>query len=543
MLNLPSVFDILSKVDSYLVEDFVDRLNFGATVYLLAFFVLITGSKQHFGNPIQCMAPPESPDSWVHYYHDYCYIQDKLRIFDMNVRKSIEYEAKQRAGADYTPIGRFRKDDVSRHWSPRIMYYQWVPYVLFLQALFFLLPKFFWKLIGLHWCHGVDMETAVVEADKLRTLTGEDRTTALNSLATFVQDFLEAKRKRSFFGSSIATICYVVTKWLEVINAFGQLYMLSCFVGQGDYFWGYHLLSTVVSGTDDPNTGIFPRIVLCDVARFALANLHQEHMQCVLMLNFINEKIYTFLWFWIVFVAIASTFSAIRYTVALFLPMYRGLIADNFLPTQDVLFSNAAAEHGVRPTPVASRALVDYFVHKVLRCDGILLLSFINVNAGGLVTHDIAHQLWKITVQPTFKGAATVSPSEECTVRKESEMRKDSGMLYWPSFTNLPATVRKMGLAKRMEAAGDSRDVSFNDKKSYAIAQPMVRMRSLSVGNLEAEPTAPMESSPLISDGSTQAVEDSTCPIQSLPASPGGRRRFANGGPGVAFVDNRSEKK
>ncbi|EPB74163.1 innexin-3 domain protein [Ancylostoma ceylanicum] len=491
MLNLPSIFDILSKVDTYPVEDFVDRLNFGAT--------------------------------------------DKLRIFDMNVRKSIEYEARQRADADFTPIGRFNKHDATHYWSPRVMYYQWVPYVLFLQAMFFLVPKLFWKLIGLHWCHGVDMETAVVEAEKLRTLVGEDRGTALNSLASFIRDFLEAKHKRTICGSSIASICYVVTKWLEVINAFGQLYMLSCFVGQGDYFWGYHLLSTVLNGSDDPNTGIFPRIVLCDVARFALANLHQEHMQCVLMLNFINEKIYTFLWFWIVFVAIASTFSAIRYTVALVLPMYRGLMADNFLPTQDVLFSNAAAEHGVRPTPVASRALVDYFVHKVLRCDGVLLLSFINVNAGGLVTHDIAHQLWKITVQPTFKGASA-SPSDECSMRK-----KDSDALYWPSFTNLPTTVRdpalmrKMGLAKRMEAAGDSQDVSFNDRKQYPTAQPM---------NLEAEPTAPIESSPLISDGSTQAVEDSTCPIQSLPASPGTtRRRMANSGPGIAFVDNRYGKK
>ncbi|KAK6728861.1 hypothetical protein RB195_006120 [Necator americanus] len=535
MLNLPSIFDILSKVDTYPVEDFVDRLNFGATVYLLAFFVLITGSKQHFGNPIQCMAPPESPDSWVHYYHDYCYIQDKLRIFDMNVRKSIEYEARQRAGADYTPIGRFHKEDSSRYWSPRVMYYQWVPYVLFLQAMFFLVPKLFWKLIGLHFCHGVDMETVVVEADKLRTLVGEDRRTALNSLASFIRDILEAKHRRSFFGSFVSTICYVMTKWLEVINAFGQLYMLSCFVGQGDYFWGYHLLSTVLTGSDDPNTGIFPRIVLCDVARFALANLHQEHMQCVLMLNFINEKIYTFLWFWIVFVAIASTFSAIRYTAALFLPIYRGLIADNFLPTQDVLFSNAAAEHGVRPTPVASRALVDYFVHKVLRCDGVLLLSFVNVNAGGLVTHDIAHQLWKITVQPTFKGSS--SPPDEC------ETEKKVPELYWPSFTNLPSTMRKMGLAKRMEAAGD-RDVSFNDKKQFQTAQPMVRTRSLSVGNLEAEPSAPIESSPLISDGSTQAVEDSTCPIQSLPASPGtNRRRLANTGPGVALIDNRYGRK
>ncbi|VDO33529.1 unnamed protein product [Haemonchus placei] len=350
MLSLPSIFDILSKVDNYPAEDFIDRLNFGASVYLLAFFVLITGSKQHFGNPIQCMAPPESPgtfqcvplnsverkrvplfvDSWVHYYHDYCYIQDKLRIFNMNVDKSLAFdiEAKQSG------------------------------------------------------CR-VDLETAIVEAQKLRTLVGDDRAAALNNLANFIRDVLEAKRRRSVFGSSMASICYSITKWLEVINGFGQLYMLTYFVGEGDYLWGIH----------------------------ALANLHQVNMQCVLMLNFINEKIYTFLWFWIVFVTFASFLSAIRQMVALLFPVYRSLIADNFLPTQDVLFSNALAEHGVRPTPVTSRALVDYFIHKILRCDGVLLLSFINGNVGGLVTHDIAHQLWKITVQPSFNLRASPGSS------------------------------------------------------------------------------------------------------------------------------------
>uniref|UniRef100_A0A7I4XZK4 Innexin n=1 Tax=Haemonchus contortus TaxID=6289 RepID=A0A7I4XZK4_HAECO len=538
MLSLPSIFDILSKVDNYPAEDFIDRLNFGASVYLLAFFVLITGSKQHFGNPIQCMAPPESPDSWVHYYHDYCYIQDKLRIFNMNVDKSLAFdiEAKQRAGADYTPIGRFTKEDTSKYWSPRVMYYQWVPYVLFLQALFFLVPKLFWKLVGAHLCHGVDLETAIVEAQKLRTLVGDDRAAALNNLANFIRDVLESKRRRSVFGSSMASICYSITKWLEVINGFGQLYMLTYFVGEGDYLWGIHLLYTVLNGTENPSVGIFPRIVLCDVTKFALANLHQVNMQCVLMLNFINEKIYTFLWFWIVFVTFASFLSAIRQMVALLFPVYRSLIADNFLPTQDVLFSNALAEHGVRPTPVTSRALVDYFIHKILRCDGVLLLSFINGNVGGLVTHDIAHQLWKITVQPSFKNSgASSSASNDCsTKRKES--------LYWPDYD--AETVRKMSIVKRLEAAGDPENTTINNNKHLSSAQPMARTRALSVENLETEvPTAPMESSPLISEGSTQAVDDAPCPIQSLRASPGSsRRRFANIYPGVPLAESRHTK-
>ncbi|PIO72647.1 hypothetical protein TELCIR_05411, partial [Teladorsagia circumcincta] len=256
------------------------------------------------------------------------------------------------AGADYTPIGRFTKEDATKYWSPRVMYYQYV-------AL------------------GVDLETAIIEAQKLRTLVGEDRASALNNLANFIRDVLESKRRRSMFGSSLASICYVITKWLEVINGFGQLYMLACFVGEGDYLWGIHvgfadLLHTVLNGTDNPNAGIFPRIVLCDVTKF----------------------------------------------------------------------------------------------------------------------------------------------------------------------------VRKMGFSKRLEAAGDPQPSPVNNNKQHATAQPMPRTRALSVGNLETEvPTAPMESSPLISEGSTQAVDDVNFPIQSLRASPGSnRRRLANIYPGVDLVDNHLSK-
>ncbi|VDM61672.1 unnamed protein product [Angiostrongylus costaricensis] len=514
MLSIHSVFDILSKVDTYPAEDFVDRLNFGVTVYLLGFFVLITGSKQHFGNPIQCMAPPESPESWVNYYHDYCYIQDKLRIFDMNVYKSVVYETRQRAGTDYTPIGRFPKEDSSKYWSPRVMYYQ----------------------------IGIDLETAIIEARKIRTLIGEDRRSALIKLAKFIRDVLKSKHRRPFLGSSVASLCYVITKWLEVVNGFGQFYMLSCFVGQGDYLWGFHLMVTVLKGSDDPNTGAFPRIVLCDVARFALANLHQQHMQCVLMLNFINEKIYTFLWFWIVFVSIASTFSAMKQTIALLLPVYRGHIADNFLPTQDVLSSCAAAQYGIRPSSANSRALVDFFVHEVLRCDGVLLFSFINGNVGGLVTHDIAQQLWKITVQPiNYAPCFIIGDGCGSTLDEYLDKKKSSSALFWPKFTKMPNTTKEIGLLSSGLEAGELQSASFSNNKHYTTAKPIARIRSLSVGNLGAQlPTAPLESLPLISDASTQAFDDSTCPIQSLYDWPtiDGRRRI-QAGPGVALVENR----
>ncbi|KJH53487.1 innexin-3 domain protein [Dictyocaulus viviparus] len=558
MLNLPNIIIPLSILDTCHGEDFVDRLNFGVTVYLLLFFVLITGSKQHFGNPIQCMVPPESPESWVLYYHDYCYIQDKLRIFDMNIQKSVEYETKQRAGADITPIGRFLKEDSTKYWSPRVMYYQWVPYVLFLQAIFFLIPKLFWKAVGSHWLHGIDFKTVIDEASKLRTLFGEDRASVLSNLVNFIRYILNSKYKRLSIGSSTVSICYVVTKWLEVLNGFGQLYMLSCFIGQGDYFWGFSLLVSVLNGSDDPNVGVFPRIVLCDVTRFALANLHQDHMQCVLMLNFINEKIYTFLWFWIVFVSILSAFSAVRQTMLLLLPMYRALIAENLLPTQDVLFSSAAAEYGIRPNPVSSQALFEFFVHEVLRW-----ANYTRYCSSALEDYRATYSENYSSIYSFFIiGGECVNTSNDRPARK-----KDSNLSFWRKLSKLPTTVQKMGFSEHLGASKDPQGASFNNNERYSTAEPLTRLRSLSVEvdftcflillrkrsnlekscfakNLEIEPpTAPLDSLLLISNGSTQAFDNSTCPDHNVCAS--SNKDYCDrtlGGSGVAVVDSRCHK-
>lgn len=62
------------------------------------------------------------------------------------------------------------------------------------------------------------------------------------------------------------------------------------------------------------------------------------------------------------------------------------------------------------------KTLLDYFTYSILklvnkynvetdtfRTDGILMLRFVFKHAGGVLTYDLSHELWKLCVQPTFR--------------------------------------------------------------------------------------------------------------------------------------------
>ena len=77
----------------------------------------------------------------------------------------------------------------------------------------------------------------------------------------------------------------------------------------------------------DPMVEVFPRITKCTFHKFGASGTIQKlDALCVLALNILNEKIYIFLWFWFIMLAVLSGLSLLYSVVTLVHPSFRETI-------------------------------------------------------------------------------------------------------------------------------------------------------------------------------------------------------------------------
>ncbi|KAK3082805.1 hypothetical protein FSP39_005901 [Pinctada imbricata] len=374
----------LSKLRKSTGDDWIDRVSHLYSVILLVIFAIVVSTGQFVGDPIQCWCPAEFTDAYEAYTNSICWISNTY----------------------YIPMEDTIPSDIQARQDREITYYQWVPIILLFQAFLFKVPNVVWKL--LHGGAGVDLSKVVKLAEETQCSSPEDRETAVNHLAIYLDKWLSTNQeyKHNFMvraRRNVNKIClnclcdkrqgtyliglFLIVKILYLVNVVSQFFILNAFMATEYNLYGFEYLEMMASGRPMRESPRFPRVTLCDFQIRQLQNLQRWTVQCVLPVNLFNEKIFIFLWFWLVLVGFLAGFGLLKW---LFYQIYRN---NKVQYIKKMLKSNPEIRDNFSKT---DKALCREFAENYLRNDGVFLLYMIAKNATDLVVTDLVYEMWNI---------------------------------------------------------------------------------------------------------------------------------------------------
>jgi len=265
------------------------RLHYRTTATLLFISCLLVTANDLIGSTISCFGA-DVPGNVL---NTYCWIMSTFSVPD-----SAGGHAAAHPGLG--PEG----DQETVH-----AYYQWVPFVLFLQGVMFYLPHYLWKTFE-H--KKMDKITSGV---RMKTHGQMDMDSKRDSLGNLV-DYL-SKTSGTHDGYAFK---YLFCDMLNVVNVVGQIYFIDFFLGGVFMTYGTEVIDFMNqddANRTDPMMKVFPRVTKCTFHHYGPSGtVNKKDALCVLGLNIINEKIYVTLWFWLVTLAVLTALYLI-YVVAI----------------------------------------------------------------------------------------------------------------------------------------------------------------------------------------------------------------------------------
>ncbi|KAL7080738.1 hypothetical protein ACQ4LE_000771 [Meloidogyne hapla] len=295
-------------------EDMVDRANYMTTSFILATAAILVFTKEFgpFSEPIYCWSQAEWSDDWLEYAHDYCFIESTY----------------------YVPSNKTMPMRGARNnHNDRISYYQWIPIILVLQAIICQLPNYLWRISNA--LSSKRLPSILSQAHKAVGKDCENKVAAgiARHLAFVLFDYdlnnLEDKELGIFCKiggillQNTLSFIYLLMKCLFLLINIGQLIFISLFLGANQTpFWGIQMVKSFINyGSAWERNGLFPRVSLCDFKIRMLNDLFANFtVQCVLMANYLNEKIFFVLYYWFALMTVLTFLNILRWFWLLFRP-------------------------------------------------------------------------------------------------------------------------------------------------------------------------------------------------------------------------------
>lgn len=270
-----------------------------------------------------------------------------------------------------------------------ISYYQWVPIMLLCQAWLFFMPCLLWRFLNRRV--GVNL-SAIVEAGQgvQKAIYAETREKTVRYMVLQMDAYLIRQHKMrkgacarfmqtlahycffccgKFYGNYL-TCTYIFIKVLYILNTVAQIFMLDIFLGfnRHFHFYGISVLIRLIEGHDWSVSERFPRVTMCDFKVRQQQNIHNYSLQCVLPINLFNEKIFIFIWFWLLGIILATVVNLIHWGVKTF-----------WLPTQVRYIKRQLRSMDYdKREPHAVSKFTEYY----LRRDGVFIVRMVSKNAG-----------------------------------------------------------------------------------------------------------------------------------------------------------------
>jgi len=290
------------KLDTVCIDNNIFRLHYKVTVIVLVIFSLIVTTRQYVGDPIDCLVIGVP----THIMDSYCWIHSTFTV-DRKVYGRIGTDAVKPGVGPY----REGEDVVSYH-----KYYQWVCFVLFFQAVCFYIPRYVWKTF---------------EGGRIRMLVSDlndimvDKERKSNSIRQLIEYFTVNLHTHNLYA-----MWFFICEVLNFINVVVQMLFLNYFFEDEFRTYGLDVFRFIVMDPKergDPMSRIFPKVTKCTFEKYGTSGTIQKFDGlCLLPLNVVNEKIYVFLWFWFLFIAVLSSFNLVYRTAVVISSKFRLLL-------------------------------------------------------------------------------------------------------------------------------------------------------------------------------------------------------------------------
>ncbi|XP_062554826.1 innexin inx7 [Armigeres subalbatus] len=302
MLNTFSVLSPHLKFKNKFVsiDNVAFKFHYRATFTILLVCTLLVTSRQYIGEHIRCITGGSIPE---HVINTFCFFTTTFTVV-----RHFNESMLQDGSIPHPGVGHIYTDDPVKYHA----YYQWVPFVLFLQAIMFYGPHYVWRNMEGGRIKRLVDGLRMVEISKFykrsNAVTFDSKYTLYPKaeLDKKIEIACDAFYKHIIINHLWAWK-HVLCEMMNLINVLAQVWFTNKFLGGRFYRLGLDFIEEDFSGRMDVLDTIFPKVTKCHFHKYGPSGTIQQHdALCVMALNVINEKIFTFLWFWYAIIIIIT---------------------------------------------------------------------------------------------------------------------------------------------------------------------------------------------------------------------------------------------